>query len=71
MIKRYYSADDIADMKNARGFNVPWDRIAGHYSDSVDAIKHACGEPAWKSEPTQATEPVVDLWRVDEVESQL
>ena len=69
---RYYSSDDIADMKNARGFNVPWDRIAGHYGDSVDSIKHACGEPAWKAEPvTTAADSEPDLWSVDRLESQL
>ena len=60
MSKRYFSADDIADAKNARGFNVPWDRIAGHFGCSVDEIKQACGEPAWKSEPA---EPVCKLWQ--------
>ncbi len=64
--KRYFSADDLADAKNARGFGVPWERIASHNGVSVDEIKQACGEPAWKSEPAKLdAEPGIDLWRVD------
>ena len=70
MTKRYYSADDIADIKNARGCGVPWDRIAGHYGDSVENIQHACGEPAWKAEPQPESEES-DLWSVDRLDGVL
>lgn len=61
-MKRYLSGDDIADAKNARGFNVPWDRIASHFGVSVEELQAAMGEPQWKAEPTNP-EPVSDLWR--------
>lgn len=62
MSKRYLSGDEIADAKNARGFGVSWDRIAGHFGISVAELRAACGEPAWKPEPANS-EPVSDLWR--------
>ena len=60
MSKRYFSADEIADAKNARGFNVPWERIAGHFGVTVAELQAAVGEPQWKAEPA---EPVCNLWQ--------
>lgn len=72
MSKRYFSADDIADIKNARGFNVPWDRIAGHYGATVEELQVATGEPQWKPEPAKSdVEPVFDLWAADRLEGVL
>ena len=52
-MSRYFSGDEIADIKNARGCNVPWDRIAGHYRVPEEEVRNAVGEPKWKREPAQ------------------
>lgn len=70
--KRYFSADEIADIKNARGFNVPWERIAGHYGVPIDEVQAAVGEPQWKAEPAKSdAEPVCDLWAADSLNAVL
>jgi|GEM_PF-1671682 len=61
---RYFSGDDVADMKNARGFGVSLDRIAAHYGATVDEIKSAVGDP--QSEQKQQSDEL-DLWRADEL----
>lgn len=72
MTKRYFSADEIADIKNARGFNVPWVRIAGHYSVPIEEVQAAVGEPQWKAEPAKSdAEPVCDLWAADRLNAVL
>ena len=50
-MSRYFSANDVADIKNARGCNVPWDRLAGHYRATVEEVQNAVGEPQWQREP--------------------
>ncbi|MCA9009151.1 MAG: hypothetical protein KDB01_05360 [Planctomycetaceae bacterium] len=67
--RRYYSADDIADIKNARGCMVPWWKIAQHYCDSEDAVKQAVGEAT--SAPVQASNSEFDLWSVDRLDGVL
>ena len=47
-MSRYFSADDMADIKNARGCNVPWARLAEHYCASVEELQIATGSPQWK-----------------------
>ena len=72
MTKRYLSGDDIADARNARGFNVPWDRIASHFGVSVEELQAAMGEPQWKAEPAKSdAEPVCDLWAADSLNAVL
>ena len=53
-MSRYFSADDIADIKNARGCNVPWDQIAEHYCVTVEELQNAVGEPQWRALPTDS-----------------
>lgn len=67
MSKRYLSGDEIADARNARGFGVSWERIAGHMGVSVSELQAALGEPQWKSEPAIRgdKETGVDLWSMD------
>jgi hypothetical protein len=70
MSTRYWSTDDLAEIRNARGFNIPWQRIAGHYGVSVEAVQQAVGAPQWRSEPVQHPEP--DLFAgLERLEGQL
>lgn len=63
---RYFSADEIADIKNARGCNVPWDRLAGHFRVTVEELQAAVGEPQWKPEPVRGDiETGINLWACD------
>ena len=67
MSKRYLSGDEIADARNARGFGVSWERIAGHMGVSVSELQAALGEPQWKSEPAKPdAETGCDLWKSTE-----
>ena len=66
---RYWSADDIAGIKNARGFMVPWWKIAAHYGASVEDVQAAVGEA--KSTPVQAATSEFDLWSVDRLDGVL
>jgi len=68
--RTYLSGDDIKDAKNARGFSVPWERIAAHHGVSVDEMKQACGEPQWKSEPA-ATSDDFDLFASERLDAVL
>lgn len=57
-MNRYFSADEIAEARNARGLNVPWNRNAGHCGVTVAELQAAMGEPQWKPGPG---EPLCDL----------
>lgn len=72
MSKRYFSADEIADIKNARGCMVPWPKLAAHFGVSVEDLQVAVGEPAWKAEPAMAAaEGKFDLWSLDRLDGVL
>ena len=58
MTHRTLSKEEKADVRNARGFQVPWHKIAAHFGMDVDDLKNQMEEPQWK-EPRQAE---LDLW---------
>ncbi len=62
MSTRYWPADDIDNMKNAKGFGVSWQRIAAYYGVSVDEIKRAVGEPQFRDAPASQANNEPDLF---------
>ena len=69
----YIPQDIIDDARNAYGFGVPLDKIAGHIGVSVAELQNALGLPQWKSEPVQdrQRELPFDLFATDRLDSVL
>jgi hypothetical protein len=57
MTRSYIPADVVEQIRNARGFNVPWDVISSKLGIPVDDCRQAIGLPSLKQIPEQSSEP--------------
>ena len=68
---KYIDQSTIDDARNAYGFGVPLDKIAGHIGITVGELRTALGMPGLKREPSPVQETEFDLWRADELKEVL
>lgn len=59
---RYWSQDEIDEINNARGCQVPWQRIASHYGVSIADVQRAVGQPQWRDTPASSSDSEPDLF---------
>lgn len=54
MTHRKLTADEKADIRNARGFQVGWPRLAEHFQMPVEELQRQMLEqPQWKTPPAE------------------
>lgn len=44
-MKRIFTPEEIADIKNARGCNVSWNQLGRHYGCTADDVRAAVDQP--------------------------
>ena len=49
---RYFTGDEIADIRNAWGCGVSLGILAKRYGLTEQSLRQQIGEPAWRPEPT-------------------
>lgn len=67
MTHRQLTADEKADIRNARGFQVPWPRLAEHFGMRAEELQRQMLEqPQWKTPPAE-----LDLFSEEKLEGVL
>ncbi|MEZ6038896.1 MAG: hypothetical protein R3C20_00220 [Planctomycetaceae bacterium] len=64
----YLDADTLADARNALGFGVPVEQIAGRVGVEVSELQRALGLPEWKIPDSQEKQLELDLWAADRLD---
>ena len=55
-IYRTLFPEDIKDLKNSRGFGVPWPVLSKHYGLPVAELQRLTGQPQWQDLEQPATQ---------------
>ena len=55
-IQRTLDEQQVQDLKNSRGFGVPWPVLSKHYGLPVAELQRLSGQPQWKDLEQPATQ---------------